>query len=98
MRDVRELRDLLLGEHGWDRALREYATRRTAYYSVLREYARWFAVLEHEEGPDAEARRARAARARESDPSAGGFHDVFGRGPDGLVADEATRRRFFGEA
>ncbi len=31
------------------------------------------------------------------DPSLGGFAYLEGRGPDGLVADDAARRMWFGE-
>ena len=96
-RDARELRDLLLSERDWRRAVQAFAERRATYYGVLREHARWCAVLAFEEGPDADARRARVERAREADPSAGGFADIFARGPDGLVADETARRRFLAE-
>jgi menaquinone-9 beta-reductase len=96
-RDARELRDMLLGEPHWPRAIQAFAERRTTYYAVLREYARWHAVLAIEEGPEADARRERVARAREADPSAGGFAHIFALGPDGLVADESARRRFLAE-
>jgi 2-polyprenyl-6-methoxyphenol hydroxylase-like FAD-dependent oxidoreductase len=96
-RDVRELRDLLLGEADWTAALDAFARRRRAYYDVLRAHARWLGILTTEEGPAAEAKRARVARARETDPGAGGFALIYARGPDGLVADETARRRFFGE-
>ena len=96
-RDVRELRDLLLSEPHWPRAILAFAERRMAYYATLREYARWHAVLAMEEGPEADARRERVARAREADPSAGGFAHIFALGPDGLVADETARRRFLAE-
>jgi 2-polyprenyl-6-methoxyphenol hydroxylase-like FAD-dependent oxidoreductase len=96
-RDVRELRDLLLGEEDWSVALGVFAEHRRRYYEVLRAHAAWLGILTTEEGPEAEARRERVTRARESDPSAGGFALIFARGPDGLVADAAARRRFFGE-
>jgi 2-polyprenyl-6-methoxyphenol hydroxylase-like FAD-dependent oxidoreductase len=96
-RDVRALRDLLLGERDWTAALRAFAERRAVYYDVLRRHAMWLGILTTEEGPTADRRRELAARARESDPSAGGFALIFARGPDALVADEAARRRFFGE-
>lgn len=96
-RDVRELSELLLDGGDWDRAVREFAARRRAYHAVLREHAKWLGTLLIEEGPEADERRERVARAREEDPSAGGFALIFARGPDGLVADEAARRRFFAE-
>ena len=97
-RDVRTLRDLLLSTGDWDNATEEYARRRQQDLSVLRAHAQWLAKLTTEEGPEADERRQRVARARELDPTAGGFALIFARGPDGLVADEAARRRFFGEA
>ena len=96
-RDARELRDLLLGESDWARAIAAFADRRAAYHAVLRAHAQWAGVLITEEGPEADARRERAARAREIDPTAGGFAGIYAFGPDGLVGDEAARRRFFGE-
>ena len=97
LRDARELRDSLLGERDWRRAIRAFAERRATYYAVLREHARWHALLVLEEGPDADARRERVERAREADPSAGGFANIFALGSDGLVADETARRRFLAE-
>ncbi len=95
--DVRVLSDLLLTSSDWSRALVEYATHRAASFDVLRALARWAAQLTTETGPEADARRERVARAREQDPTAGGFAAIFAAGPEGLVADEAARRRFFGE-
>lgn len=96
-RDVRELAELLLDGDDWEVATREFAARRERYFEVLRQHASWVAMLVSDEGPEADARRARVERAREQDPSAGGFALIFARGPDGLVADEAARARFFGE-
>lgn len=96
-RDVRELRDALLEQHDWSIALRDFASRRQRYYEVLRQHARWLGILTTEEGPVADRRRELVAAARDQDPSAGGFSLIFGRGPDGLIADEAARRQFFGE-
>lgn len=97
MRDARELRDALLEETDWDIAIENYADRRATYYEVMREYAKWMAVLRIESGPEADARRARFNRARELDPTQGGFAAIIALGPDGLVADEAARRHLFGE-
>jgi 2-polyprenyl-6-methoxyphenol hydroxylase-like FAD-dependent oxidoreductase len=97
LRDARELRDLLLDKRDWDRAIQEFAARRSAYHALVREYARWHVTIHVEAGPDAEARRTRAQRAHEADPSLGGFSRLITHGPDGLVADEAMRRHYFGE-
>lgn len=96
-RDVRELRDLLLGERDWETAIAEFAVRRQRYYEVVREFDRWMSQLLAEVGEEADRRREGHARAKERDPSLGGFGMIEVQGPDGLVADEAARRLFFGE-
>ncbi len=96
-RDVRELSELLLGERNWDAAISEFARRRVRCYDVIRAYDRWFAQLMCEEGEEADRRRERHMRAKELDPTLGGFALIEERGPDGLVADEAARRHYFGE-
>jgi 2-polyprenyl-6-methoxyphenol hydroxylase-like FAD-dependent oxidoreductase len=96
-RDARELRDLILDGSDWTAAIAAFAERRVAYVAPLRAHARWAGLLTTEQGPEADARRERVARARETDPNAGGFAGIYAFGPDGLVADEAARRRFFGE-
>jgi 2-polyprenyl-6-methoxyphenol hydroxylase-like FAD-dependent oxidoreductase len=97
-RDVRELSDLLRSETDPARALAEFARRRRDYYQVLRRHASWEGILVTEMGEEADARRERVERARETDPTAGGFTLIFVNGPDGLVPNEASRARYFGEA
>ena len=96
-RDVHELSSRLLETDDWRGVAREFAFQRQTYFDVLRRHAQWLAMLTTETGPEAEERRQRVARARENDPSAGGFAAVFARGPFGLTADEQARRTFFGE-
>jgi 2-polyprenyl-6-methoxyphenol hydroxylase-like FAD-dependent oxidoreductase len=96
-RDTRELRDLLTDGTPWHRALREYEVRRRRYFEVFRSYARWLTMLMVDRGREADRRRERVARAREVDPTIGGFDRIRAYGADGLVADEAARRHFFGE-
>jgi 2-polyprenyl-6-methoxyphenol hydroxylase-like FAD-dependent oxidoreductase len=96
-RDVRELRDQLLSTTDWDAAITAYANQRTAYYSVLRAYMQWMVPLYIDVGPEADRRRERRMRARQADPTLGGFALLLAYGPDGLVADEATRRLVLGE-
>jgi 2-polyprenyl-6-methoxyphenol hydroxylase-like FAD-dependent oxidoreductase len=96
-RDVRELSELLLAERDWDRATEEFAVRRRAYYDVILQYDRWSNALSAEEGPEADRRREAHKRAEQDDPTLGGFALIEARGPDGLVTDEAARRRYFGE-
>ena len=95
-RDVRTLSELLTTEGDWGRATSEFAGQRQAYYEVLREYDRWCALLDSEEGPEADRRRERNAVAREKDPTLGGFATIEARGPDGLAPDEAARQIYFG--
>jgi 2-polyprenyl-6-methoxyphenol hydroxylase-like FAD-dependent oxidoreductase len=97
-RDGRELRDLLLNERDWAAASAEFAARRGQYYAVVRAYDRWMGQLWAEAGPAADHRRANHARAREHDPTLGGFGLIEAQGPDGLMADDAARRHYFGDA
>lgn len=96
-RDVRALSELLIAERDWEPAASEFARQRLAYYDVLRAYDRWCALLDAEEGRDADRRRELNAAAREADPTLGGFATLEACGPDGLVPDAAARRIYFGE-
>jgi len=97
LRDVRILSELLATTEDWQAAIEEFGRQRAAYFEVLRQHAHWLAILVTEEGPESDQRRERVAVAREQDPTAGGFSTIFAKGPDGLVANEAARRIFFGE-
>jgi 2-polyprenyl-6-methoxyphenol hydroxylase-like FAD-dependent oxidoreductase len=96
-RDARELRDLLGDAEDWQAAIVEYERRRQTYFAPLRAHAIWAGILTTETGPESDRIRERVARARELDPTAGGFAGIHAFGPDGLVADDAARRHFFGE-
>lgn len=96
-RDVRLLSELLLTDQAWEQATAEFARQREAYYDVLRAYDRWLALIDAEEGPEGERRRELNAAAREADATLGGFATLEACGPDGLTANEAARRVFFGE-
>ena len=96
-RDIRALSELLTSDRDWVRATSEFAQQRQAYYKVLRAYDRWCALLDSEEGPEADHRRELNAAARETDPTLGGFAILEACGPDGLVPDDAARRVYFGE-
>lgn len=96
-RDVRGPSELLAEDGNWELARSEFAKQRQAYYEVLRAYDRWCALVEAEEGTEADRRRNLNAAAREQDPTPGGFATLEAFGPDGLVADEAARRIYFGE-
>lgn len=96
-RDVRVLSELLLETPDWDSALNAYERQRTTYYEVLRARDRWYADVAAGPGPEGERRRANQAKAREIDPTLGGFGAIEFLGPDGLVPDEEHRRIFYGE-
>ena len=94
--DVRTLSELLLSESDWETATEEFADRRRRAFAVIREVDCWHNAFFD---ASAEAARLRAghARARQLDPTVGGFSSIEVNGPGGLVADEAARRRYFGE-
>jgi len=96
-RDVRVLRDLLTGISRWDDVPALYAEQRLATYRVVREHARWAAPLLAGDSPRADELREQVRRAREADPTAGGFAGIFATGPDGLAIDDRARAHFFGE-
>jgi 2-polyprenyl-6-methoxyphenol hydroxylase-like FAD-dependent oxidoreductase len=97
-RDVRELSELLLADHDWRSAIDEFAVRRRRYYEVILERDRWVAELIFAHGEAADRAREGHKRAEQDDPTLGGFELLEARGPDGLVADEAARRMYFGDA
>lgn len=96
-RDVRELCELLLSSTDWEAATGEYAARRETYFDVIRANDRWQSVIDFGEGQAADRLREGHARAKERDPTLDGFALMEARGPDGLVANEAARRHFFGD-
>jgi len=95
-RDIRVLRDLLRTTNVTDLPP-AFAAARYGYYNVLRHHASWAAPLSTDTGERAEALRNQVQRAREVDPSAGGFAGIFAAGPDGLGVDDTARAHFYGE-
>lgn len=95
--DVRVLRDLFASGMDWAEIPTAFTARRHRYFDVLRQHARWSERIATETGPEIDAIKERIRRARELDPSAGGFAAIFAVGPDSLVADDAARRHFLGE-
>lgn len=93
-RDARVLRDQLLSQDDWDAAGHSYAAEHDAYAGRLHTFNRWFADMFLTAGPAADARRARAMPLIAEDPTR--QPDSLISGPD-MPADEAARKRFFGE-
>ncbi len=96
-RDIRDLAERLAGADEWSDIPAAFAAARARDHDVLRQHAHWVAPLSTDTGPDIDALRARIERAREIDPTAGGFAGIFATGPAGLIADAAARRHFLGE-
>ena len=94
VRDVRVLRDQLLSHENWDEAGHAYAEAHDTHYGVIHRVENWLSQMFFETGPTGEARRARAFPLIAQDPTRVPDHVVGG--PE-LPADEAVRRRFFGE-
>jgi menaquinone-9 beta-reductase len=96
LRDVRELRDLLVAGD-WQTAIEEFARRRPSWYEPLRAYALWEGPLFTDVGPEADAARARQRRAAQRDPWRNGYGAINALGPEGLPVTEAARRHFLGD-
>jgi 2-polyprenyl-6-methoxyphenol hydroxylase-like FAD-dependent oxidoreductase len=94
LRDARVLRDQLLQTGGWDAAGHAYAAEHDGYASRMHTMNQWFNAMYLATGPEADARRARAMPLIGEDPTR--QPDSLFAGPD-FPADEAARKRFFGE-
>ena len=94
LRDVRTLRDRLVADDDWTAAGHGYAAEHDRYYAVVHRVDGWFSDLFMDVGPEADERRARALPLIAADPTR--LPDIQFGGPE-LPADDAVRRRFFGE-
>jgi len=63
----------------------------------VRAFDPWTSLRWREEGDEADRWRERHARAKAQTPTVARFGAIGTTGPDGLVADEATRRAVFGK-
>jgi len=94
LRDARVLRDALLGGEDWDVASLAYAHEHARCFDVVHSVEDWFTDLMLTPGAEADRRRARAMPLIMKDPTR--IPDALHSGPK-VGADEAARRRFFGE-
>ena len=94
LRDVRVLRDELLGTDDWEAASEAYAAEHHRYVEVIHNIQQWMSEILLMTGDEANAWRARALPLWEQDPSRP--TDVLFSGPD-IELDETVRQRFFGE-
>jgi menaquinone-9 beta-reductase len=92
LRDVRVLRDHLMGNANWEEAIHRYAQAHDRYWGALHRILNWQLELNLEIGPQADARRARVLPRHAEEPSR--TIDLHGYGPD-APSDEAARRRYF---
>lgn len=102
LRDVRIVRDILLGGSDWSpAAFAPYVEERRERMRRLRFVAALDSTLENEFGPEAEARRARARERQAADPALlSWFFSVF-VGPDALppeAFDDSVRARLLAPA
>ena len=94
LRDVRVLRDELLGTDDWEAAGEAYAAEHHRYVEVIHTLQTWMSQIFLTTGDEADARRARALPLWEQDPTRP--TDVLFSGPD-IELDKEVRERFFGE-
>ncbi len=101
MRDVRIVRDILLGGTDWSpAAFTPYAEERAERMRRLRFAATMDSLLENEFGPEAAARRARAAERQAADPSLLQWFFAVFAGPDMLppeAFDDSVRARLLAD-
>lgn len=92
LRDVRTLRDLLLGTDDWDSAGLQYAAAHDRYYGSLHTIESWMTQIQYGLGPEADRMREHALPqlAKWGGPS------FAADGPD-FPTDEGTRRQLLGE-
>ena len=95
VRSVRALRDAFLADDDWDRAGNNFAGEHARYWQTLRTVEGWYTAIFFAKGPEADALRGRVfTRLAQGSVS---LHDCIMSGPDAEPADEAARRRMFGE-
>jgi 2-polyprenyl-6-methoxyphenol hydroxylase-like FAD-dependent oxidoreductase len=94
LRDARVLRDALLTGTDWEIDAQSYAQQHDAYFQRTRTVCRWQRSLLQEQGPAADARRAKAMPKIAEDLTR--VPDHLFSGPD-MPLDETVRARFFGE-
>ena len=91
--DARVLSEALLGTKDWNEAGRAYAREHDRYYGVMHDVTEAMTEMFLGQGPEANARRARALPRIAEDPTRAPDHIMSG--PD-LPWSDAHRERFFG--
>ena len=93
-RDVRVLRDSLLGISDWDRAGHAYAVEHDSYFHRCHKAVQMLRTVFQEQSPEAALIRQRALPLIQEDPTR--VPDHLMGGPE-LPIDDSVRARFFGE-
>jgi 2-polyprenyl-6-methoxyphenol hydroxylase-like FAD-dependent oxidoreductase len=94
LRDVRVLAERLLASDDWRAAADAYAAEHDRHYGAIHRMTGWVRRMQMDPDAEATALRARALPRLAADRTR--RVDVIGLGPD-FPADEAHRRRYFGE-
>jgi len=95
IKDARTLSENLLASDDWDTAGAAYGRAHKEYFGVINRVTRWLSDILFEIGPEADARRDHIFSLMKSDKKSRN-PDYIALGPDS-PADEAARRRMFGE-
>lgn len=94
--DVQELAARLKDSDDWQAAIEDFAGHRPTWYDPMRAFGEWTGPLDTDTGPEADAARARAERAKEADSWRNGYGAFFAFGPRGLPVSEQVRAHFLG--
>lgn len=92
---VRRLRDALVENDDWDKAGLTFAEGVREMWTQIRTVELWFTELFYGTSPEANEARMRALPLIGQDPTR--IHDAFASGLEAGPADEAARKRMFGE-
>ncbi len=95
--DVRILSEMLADNDDWREVPDRFHGAKQRYFEVLHRHAQWNERQATETGPEIDELRERITRAREIDPTAGGFAAIFAIGPDNLEANDEARKHYLGE-
>ena len=94
--DVQEISRRMLDTEDWQTAIEDFARARAGWYEPMRAFGEWTGPLDTDTGPEADAARDRAERAKEADRWRNGYGAFFAFGPRGLPVNDEVRAHFLG--